>query len=506
MRLLCQFEGVQYIACGEFLAAINLKEAEEIRKFEFAAGQGSQIIAVTVSLNGKFVYGGYANKYIACWDTSNGAVLGSILHSKRPTAIVYTESLALDSVSGITGLQSALVVSDKAGLIWGMDVPLFSKHVLLAGHTASVITDMTTDGTFIATADRDEKVRISNFPRMDTLQAFCMAHTNVVTSISFVNHEAQKLLVSCGWDHKLCLWEYQTGLAYDIYQCDSSSSDHARTSTSFATTSAITDTDGGAAEGGVIETMQLGDAANGEDSLQAGAEKDTDEKDADGVDDTTEKVYDEGSAGQYPVKIVAAPNCAQVAVIFKDMPFLKTYDIILKDGAVPAYSFSNEQVKKLSAVPCDICYSSTNDLVVLLPKPYYIQIFSMPITGDAGLNDHSSIISLFQSLCIEKGLEFKQQLVSTVEGEDAEKGESTIIRYTSDTCLTQEDHLLIHNASIYLYLFCNEGIRKHTLDKPFTKSTGIDPDKKKGSKRSRRRAGFEERDKKKKADAEEVVA
>ena len=37
------------------------------------------------------------------------------------------------------------------------------------------------------------------------------------------------------------------------------------------------------------------------------------------------------------------------------------------------------------------------------------------------------------------------------------------------------------------------GIRKHTLDKPFTKTTGIDTEKKKGSKRSRRRAGFENR-------------
>ena len=37
------------------------------------------------------------------------------------------------------------------------------------------------------------------------------------------------------------------------------------------------------------------------------------------------------------------------------------------------------------------------------------------------------------------------------------------------------------------------GIRKHTLDMPFTKTTGIDPEKKKGSKRSRRRAGFENR-------------
>lgn len=429
MRLLCQFEGVQYVACGEFLAAINLKKVEEIRKYEFAAGQGSQIIAITVSLDGKFVYGGFANKYIACWDTSSGAVLGSILHSKRPTAIVYTESIVLDSVSGNTELRSALVVSDKAGLIWGMDVPLFKQHVLLAGHTASVITDMTTDGTFIATADRDEKVRISNFPRMDTLQAFCMAHTNVVTSISFVKHEAQNLLVSCGWDHKLFLWQYQTGATYDIHHCDSSSSDLTKTSASLAPTSATTDTDVGTAKV-VIEIVQLGDAAI-EDSLEA-------EKDADGVDDTTEKVYDEDSAGHYPVKIVAAPNSARVAVIFKDMPSFKTFDIIRIDGAVSTFSFGNEQLKTLPAVPCDICISSTNDLIVLLPKPYFIQIFSLPINGDTGIesNDYSSVVSIFQSLCIEKALDFKQQLVSTVEGEDAEKGNSTILQDFLDDFLT----------------------------------------------------------------------
>jgi WD40 repeat protein len=495
MRLLCQFEGVQYVACGEFLAAINLKKPEEIRKYEFTAGQGSQIIAVTVSLDGKFVYGGFANKYIACWDTSNGTVRGSILHSKRPTAIVYTESLAPDNLSGNTELRSALVVSDKAGLIWGMDVPLFKRHVLLAGHTASVITDMTTDGTFIATADRDEKVRISNYPRMDTLQAFCMAHTNVVTSISFVKHEAQKLLVSCGWDHKLCLWQYQTGATYDIHHCDSSSSDVTKSSTSLAPTTATTDTDVGKTNGGVIETVQLGDTAI-EDSLEA-------EKDADGVDDTTEKVYDEDSAGHYPVKIVAAPNSARVAVIFKDMPFLKTFDIIRNDGAVPTYSFGDEQVKMLSAVPCDICISSTNDLVVLLPKPYFIQIFSLPISGDTGIesSDYSRVISIFQSLCIEKGLDFKQQLVSTVEGEDAEKGNSNILQHSMNNFL---DYSMPYKSAFNLY--CNKGIRKHTLDKPFTKSTGIDPEKKKGSKRSRRRAGFEEREKNKKTEADEVVA
>jgi hypothetical protein len=47
---------------------------------------------------------------------------------------------------------------------------------------------------------------------------------------------------------------------------------------------------------------------------------------------------------------------------------------------------------------------------------------------------------------------------------------------------------------MFCFLF-STGIRKHALDKPFSSTTGIDPDKKKGSKRSRRRAGFESREK-----------
>jgi hypothetical protein len=49
------------------------------------------------------------------------------------------------------------------------------------------------------------------------------------------------------------------------------------------------------------------------------------------------------------------------------------------------------------------------------------------------------------------------------------------------------------------------GIRKHSLDKPFDKNTGIDPDKKKGSKRSRRRAGFEIREKEEKEKLEKLA-
>ena len=421
------------MACGEFLVAMNLNKEDSIRKFELSVGSGSQIIAVAVSLDGKFVYGGYSNKFICCWDTSTGTVLGSVQHSKRPTAIVYTESL--DKNSADKGLRSALVVSDKAGLIWGMDVPLFRKQVLLAGHTASVITDMTTDGTFIATSDRDEKVRISNFPRMDTLQAFCMAHTNVVTSITFVKHAAVKLLASCGWDHKLCLWNHITGSAYDTLQYDPSSKDHSRLFT--AAQSTVT-----AATNLEPPVSTTADAAFTENSTAVGQIEVDADIEGDSPEDTTEKTYDENSAGHYPVKIVGAPDSSLVAVIFKDRQYLKIYSILkVTEEGTDSYKFGVERVVELPSVPCDICFSSGDDLVVLLPKPQYLQIFSISAILEGSskcgndevmevkdFHDKHLVIPAFKALCMEKDLDFAQQLVSTVDGEDAEKG--SIIKFS----------------------------------------------------------------------------
>jgi hypothetical protein len=416
MRLLCEFHGTQYIACGEILIAVNHLVAKELQQFAFPSGKGSQIIAITVSNDGKYVYAGYANKFICCWDTLTREVLGSVLHSKRPTSLVYNEVLA--PVDGIDVSKSVLIVSDKAGLIYGMDVPCFNKQVLLAGHTASVITDMATSGKYVATADRDEKVRISNFPRMDTIQSFCMAHTNVVTSISFVTCQNETLMISCGWDHLLCLWNYIDGLTYDILQYEASSPD------GIVSTDGLNDT----ASSVVAEVPN----STGKDSadLKSDSIGDPIDRQADTAEDIVEvdKTYDEDSAGHYPVKVVTAPNSSLVAVIFKNQTYLKIYHI---EKTATGYSLGKETLKELEAVPCDICFTSTNELVVLLPKPFYMQIIALQSLVDKNegsslsvkeFNDSMSVIPTFQKFCSDQGFDFLQQLVSTEDGVDADKG------------------------------------------------------------------------------------
>lgn len=408
MRLLCEYEGTFYIASGETLIAVNHRFTGRLKQYALPSGKGSQIIAVTVSSDGKNVYAGYANKSICCWDALSGDVLGMVTHSKRPTALVYTVANDKDGLP-----RSALVVSDKAGLIWGMDVPLFKKQVLLAGHTASVITDMDSDGTYIATADRDEKIRISNFPRMDNIESFCLAHTNVVTSISFLRYENDSIMVTCGWDHRLCLWNHANGSTHDIIHYELPINNEAASVEGEFTgnnNSSLTASES-------IPVIEKNDGKTDADT------------EAEAAEDSTEKTYDEEVAGHYPVKVVAAPNSHLIAVIFKNQSSVKIYNTE-KDGSnepVKLYSFGKEMLHELQATPCDICFTNTNELIVLLPKPFFMQIITFEIipTGiitASDFDDKLSVISAFKTTCMEQNIDFSQQLVSTEDGVDAEKG------------------------------------------------------------------------------------
>jgi hypothetical protein len=40
-------------------------------------------------------------------------------------------------------------------------------------------------GSIIASADRDEKIQICNFPNTASIEAFCPGHSSVITSESF---------------------------------------------------------------------------------------------------------------------------------------------------------------------------------------------------------------------------------------------------------------------------------------------------------------------------------
>eukprot|EP00818_Percolomonas_sp_WS_P005582 CAMPEP_0117449992 /NCGR_PEP_ID=MMETSP0759-20121206/8234_1 /TAXON_ID=63605 /ORGANISM="Percolomonas cosmopolitus, Strain WS" /LENGTH=417 /DNA_ID=CAMNT_0005242491 /DNA_START=7 /DNA_END=1260 /DNA_ORIENTATION=+ len=79
------------------------------------------------------------------------------------------------------------------------------------GHLAT-LTDMalSSDGKFLITADRDEKIRVSHFPKTHEIWSFCLGHKQCVTCVAEVDVPGtdSRALVSSSLDGTLKVWEY----------------------------------------------------------------------------------------------------------------------------------------------------------------------------------------------------------------------------------------------------------------------------------------------------------
>lgn len=66
------------------------------------------------------------------------------------------------------------------------------------------------DIRFIITSDRDEKIKISQYPDCHEIEAFCLGHTEFVSSINILPHD-ENVLLSISGDGKIKLWNYKIG-------------------------------------------------------------------------------------------------------------------------------------------------------------------------------------------------------------------------------------------------------------------------------------------------------
>lgn len=265
------------------------------------------------------------------------------------------------------------MASDKSGDVWAIDSPLLANKVLVAGHTASVVTDLTyfniDNNGYVATSDRDEKIRVSFFPQLVQIQTYCLGHTNVVTSVVYI--EKFKLLITCGWDHSVYLWEPLTGkIIHQLYT-------NYRSTTTEAVESAEND------------------AENNEEN------------------DETDKAYDHKKAGNYPIKLVVYDDI--VAIIFSGISLVQLYTVVF-DGNV--HSLVETSSITLPSPPADIYFSNAGDLCVLLPPPDHIcmyRISILPTVHALANTQYSMVINQLQADCNEKNICFNQEMILMAE-------------------------------------------------------------------------------------------
>lgn len=417
MKIVEQCPGKLFIGAGSTLVVVGLENTDNAGPtaiLKCIEAKDAAIVSLAISSKGDKVFAAFSNKVICCWDITKGEVIGSITMKKRPTAVVH--SLYQQSSSGENVGRQCLFVSDKAGDIYALDTEL-SKCVCVGGHTASIITDMAIHNDIVATADRDEKIRVSRVPNTETIQSYLMGHRNVVCSIGFVKmRDDSSCLVSVGWDHVLCLWDPLTGSAlssYTFQQTRSSISERT------ATCSAVAD-----AAARVI----------------AGADEEQDEP--------AEKQYSETDAGHYPFKVCCMPVGSEpvVGVIFKGLRKLVLFTI--SESGADGYSFVQRASLVLPDVPVDAIISDNGVLFVVLPAPQYLKAFQLELLSrDAGAAlegylrcseiTSSAPLDECRKTCAALGVTLSQQLAaSSVTGD----GEEEMKKHVLDAPFAKEIH------------------------------------------------------------------
>lgn len=135
-------------------------------------------------------------------ETSGWKINAEFKVERRPTRIICEETFVL--------------VSDGSGDVYHFDLKQ-SKSKLLMGHLSMILDlKLSPNKRFLATSDRDEKIRISHFPNAYNIQSFCLSHSEFVSSIMLVD---DNLLLSGSGDGTLKLWNYMDGKLIFDFDC-----------------------------------------------------------------------------------------------------------------------------------------------------------------------------------------------------------------------------------------------------------------------------------------------
>lgn len=85
---------------------------------------------------------------------------------------------------------------------------------MILGHLSMLLDlKLTKDERFLLTTDRDEKVRISNYPQAFVVRSFCLGHTQYVRSVVVWGDE---LVVSAGGDGSIKIWSLDGDCKFTI--------------------------------------------------------------------------------------------------------------------------------------------------------------------------------------------------------------------------------------------------------------------------------------------------
>jgi len=161
------------------------------------------------------------NWLIVC-DDSKRVHLYSVVRFDN-VELVKTYSLVKRPIKAIiTPITKQLIVADKSGDVYQFPFESnFDSAQLkpILGHT-SMLLDLliTADERFLITCDRDEKIRISNYPNCYSIHSFCLGHTEFILQLEMLTHNSD-VLVSGSGDGTIKFWNFKEGRQLSTINC-----------------------------------------------------------------------------------------------------------------------------------------------------------------------------------------------------------------------------------------------------------------------------------------------
>ena len=311
--------------------------------------------------------------------TDKTVVESTLCHSTNKRVVTLCFGTIHGGNANNNNNNTVIIAGDLAGDVYAYSLHKQQQHKLLLGHTASMITSIcmltssSPQNQQILSSDRDEKIRISQFPNSYIIDGFLLGHTAYVSSMdtAIVNvnvpatssSKVLRLVASCGGDETMRLWNgntYQQLLEMklnndndDIDGADGQADTAAATTTTTATTT--------------TEQQNVNEAEEEDDNNSSGNNKAT-------------------ASGPIPTNITISSNGSKVAIIFDQSKRLDLYQITIEERNDDNESDGDDVfIVKASLLqrldcpcqPLSVKFQNNDRILVLLRDPEYCVAYNI---------------------------------------------------------------------------------------------------------------------------------